>query len=624
MRLRAALSALGLGVAALGACGHDERLSILADAGAPAGGAGGSDAGAGGSAGSWLESVEALRLFPTSSHPSVSFEDCLFGSPLAFERGASSEIIVAVGERVVGLEPESGAELYSILLPATGAERPFVISTPVLVGHRLVVAYHTTEMPGETHKPGRDVMDPRKSQHVAVVDLEARALDASFPLLTLAATAPAFDAGKTVPFRPDHALQRGALTHVPSASGLGTIVVTFGNGRDLQPWHGWVFELSLDAWQKSGAAAAISLTRVLTPEHDCGPEDESGSRARLCGGGLWAPSGPLLIDADAGPELILSPGNGKLDLPRGDYANTLLRVRPGLPFVPECNNQACSNFDADQPALACIESCTNLFVPRVPPDDPPLRPESGVCDGTSLFQCWEKLDYVGGSTPVVAATPKGTRVLVYPTKEGHVFLVDLAHFGKLYQRKKLVDVCGTKSDGCQADWAGMIVTQPALAQIGAETLLVIPTFMPDTTHESGVFGLALSDGPSGPELEKRWVFPAAGSSAARKRFRWHPSRASVVELAGEQTVWLVEPGTVDQVPGKLLGLRASDGALLIDQPMAGRGFRFVKPLAHRGVLYTPSCNRDQGAGSLEAHRLLPLRTGRTAGSASGFQASTPR
>ncbi len=625
VRIAAVLVAAALfGAGALAACGHDEALVAATGGGGSAGSAGGSgdggagaggDAGAGGSTTSRIDSVAAERLFPTASHPSISFEDCLFGSALAFEHAGKSEIVIAVGDHVVGLDPTSGAELYRIELPATGAERPFVVSTPALVGNRLVVAYHTTLMPDETHKPGRDVMDSRKHQHVAVVDLEARAVDPTFPLVTLSATLPAFDSGKSVPFRPDHALQRGALAHVPSTSGLGTIVVTFGNARDLQPWHGWVFELSLDAWQTTGASAAVTLTRLLTPEHDCGPEDESGSRSRACGAGLWAPSGPLLVDGDTGPELVLSPGNGKLDLSRGDYANTLLRVRPGIPFAAGCDPEACAKFDADQPALACVESCKDLFVPRVPSGDPPLRPASGVCDQTTLFQCWEKLDYIGGSTPVVAATPKGTRVVAYATKEGHVFLVDWAHFGTLYQRKKLVEVCGTESDGCQADWAGMIVTQPTVARASDTTLIVVPTFMPDKTHESGVFALALVDGPNGPRLENRWVFPAAGTAAARARFRWHPSRASVVELAGEDTIWLVEPGTVEQIPGRLIGLSAIDGALLTDQTLSGRGFRFTKPLFHQGVLYTPSCNRDQGAGTLEAHRLIPVLGGRAAGSA---------
>ncbi|MBK9001339.1 MAG: hypothetical protein IPM35_36935 [Myxococcales bacterium] len=603
--------AFGLWAAfALASCGKDERLLVEPGSGGSGGfagtPAGGGNAGSSGSGGApKLASVGAERLFPTQENPGISLDDCLFGSPLAFERDGSTEIVVALGEHVVGVEPLTGQELYRVKLPASGAERAFVISTPVLVGQRLIVAYHTTEAPNESKKPGRDVMDLRKSQRVAVVDLAQRALDPAFPPLTLAAEEPAATPGKTVLFRADKALQRGALVHVPEGGELGVVAVAFGNGRDLQPWHGWMFEVSLDAWSSLGAAQAVSRVRLITPEHDCGPEGSSGSRTRICGGGLWSPSGVLLVNGESGPELILPAGNGQLDLPRGDFANTLLRVRPGVAFDPGCDAAACAAFDPDQPALACVESCNNLFVPRVPAGDPALVPESGVCDGLGMFECWEKLDYVGGSTPVLGQTPGGKQVLLSPTKDGHVYVVDAEHLGTLHQRKKLVDVCGAKGHNCQADWAGMIVTQPTPAKVGGAALFVVPTFMPDSVHTAGVFGLELVDGAKGPELVTRWVFPEPESLAAKQRFRWHPSRATVATLLGEDTVWLVEPGTVDQIPGRLIGLRASDGSLLVDQKLAGRGFRFTKPLFHAGVLYTPSCNADFGPGTLEAHRLVP-------------------
>lgn len=608
MRLIAFSSLL---VLALGpGCGRDERLSLpRADGGAgghagiPGGGgvpaSGGSGGGSGGGS---LASLSAERLFPTAARPGLEEPDCLFGSPLVYESTGSSQILVAVGEHVIAVDPETGAELHRVKLPADGSERAFVISTPVIVGHRLVVAYHTTLASAETAKPGRDVMDPRKQQRVAVVDLTAHALDPEFPPVTLSASVPAATPGENVIFRPDRALQRAALVHVPDKE-LGSVFVTFGNGRDLQPWHGWSFELSLSAWQKAGAGGAVVRTLLVTPEHDCGPEGSSGSRARICGGGLWSPSGPLRLDGPTGSELVLAAGNGVLDLERGDYANTLLRVRPGETFDSGCDAAACKGFDRDAPQNACVESCKNVFVPRIPAGDPPLAPESGVCDGLPMFPCWEKLDYVGGSSPIDAETPNGKRVLAYPTKDGHVYLVDAQHFGTLYQRKKLVDVCGKAGHVCQADWAGMSVTQPAKAEVGGQVVLVVPTFMPDTVHDAGVFGLDLVDGANGPELRTRWVFPSPGTPAARQRFRWHPSRATVARFGTTDVVFLVEPGTVDQVPGRLVGLAADDGRALLDEQLAGRGFRFGKPLHHQGVLYTPSCKSDFGPGSLEAHRL---------------------
>ena len=144
-----------------------------------------------------------------------------------------------------------------------------------------------------------------------------------------------------------------------------------------------------------------------------------------------------------------------------------MRVGSGLAFDPACDASACASFDPDLPALSCIESCKNLFVPRIPAGDPALLPESGVCDGATMFECWEKLDYVGGSTPVRLETASGKSVLAYPTKDGHVYLVDANHLGTLYQRKKLVDVCGTVAEPCQLDAEAERLALRAARAVGA-------------------------------------------------------------------------------------------------------------------------------------------------------------
>jgi hypothetical protein len=576
-------------------CGTDEPISAQAT-----GGSAGFDAGDGAPK---LESVALERLFPTSAQPSVEFPDCTFSSALVRQGAAGKEILLAVADRIVALHPLTGALLYELVLPGPSGEHPFAISTPVLVGNRLIVAYHTTSATTQSRKPGRDVMDPRLSQIVAVLDLEQKRVDPEFPFVVLAAEKPAFEAGQSVKFRADKALQRGTLVHHAWSGELGRVIVTFGNARDLQPWHGWAFELSLDAWKSAGAAAAVSGVLLVTPEHDCGPENASGSRARICGGGLWAPSGPLMIPESAGYQLILPPGNGQLDLARGDYANTLMRVGPTLAFDPECDDAACSPFDPDQPPLACIESCKNLFVPRIPAGDPPFLPESGVCEGTTMLECWEKLDYVGGSTPVRIEVLPNDAVLAYPTKDGHVYLVDAEHLGTLHHRKKLVDVCGSSQDACQADWAGMIVTEPAVGKVGERTLLVVPTFMPDKTHPAGVFALAVDVSSGQPRLETVWTFPEPGRPEARQRFRLHPSRASIATLSGsaDPIVVLVEPGTSAGKQGRLIALRLADGLLLADTELSGRGMRFGQPLIVDDVVYTPSCASDFGTSKLEAH-----------------------
>ena len=67
----------------------------------------------------------------------------------------------------------------------------------------------------------------------------------------------------------------------------GMLYVSFGNSSDIQPWHGWLFELDLDAWAARGVAAAINAVLLSTPESSCGIPGESGSSDMICGGGIW-------------------------------------------------------------------------------------------------------------------------------------------------------------------------------------------------------------------------------------------------------------------------------------------------------------------------------------------------
>lgn len=519
-----------------------------------------------------------------------SVPECMLASPLLGPDGA---VVTAAGAALRGADPRSGALLWEIELPAPAGERAFVTGTPALVGEtRAVVAYHTT--PADATE--RDVRTTRLRQRVVVVDLQAHAPDAAFAPLDLDASLPGN--GGPVAFRPDRQLARPMVV-VGRAPGdtLGRAYVTTGNAQDLQPWHGWVFEIDLDAW-RGGAPAVRAL--VTTPEPDCGPEGASGSRTRICGGGLWAPSGPLVRQVGGEDELVLAPGNGQLDLARRDYANTLMRVRRGLAFDPGCDAAACAASPPTEPTDACVATCANLYVPRL--DGQPLpRPENGVCDGlTSLYDCWAKLDFQGGSTPVEVPLASGRRPLVYATKDGHAYLVDGDHLGTQHDRLKLVEICGTRDDKCTMSWAGMIVTQPAV--LGARVF--VPTFMPDETHEAGVFALDVRD-ETRPRLEVAWRFPAAGSADARQRFRRHPSRPLALTLpSGLETVWLVEAAAPGG-RGRLIGLRASDGALLADAPLDGPGYRFTLPLYRDGVLYVPTCGGDQGPGRLEAFQLTP-------------------
>jgi hypothetical protein len=408
-----------------------------------------------------------------------------------------------------------------------------------------------------------------------------------------------------ISFLPSHALGRGALVHGRSPGDtLGKVYVTFGNVRDLQPFHGWIFEVSLDEWLGQGAANAVRAALVITPDADCGPDGSDGARDHICGGGLWAPSGPLLVPKGDSYEIFLAPDNGRLDLARHEYARTLLRVGPGLVFDDGCDAASCQSFDENAPDRSCAESCTNLFIPRLLPQDPPLRPENGVCDGISnMFECWYKLDYPGGSTPVRITIPEGPTVLVYPNKDGHVFLLDAEHLGTLYDRKELVPVCGTRADPCLFDWGGMIVTQPAVTAIDGAPVVLIPTFMPDHTHAAGVFALRVGLVGGVPQLTPLWQSPAATTAGAHTRFRFHPTRMTLARTFGHEVGWIVDVAGSGQ-RGTLLGIRSDDGVIEVEQPLTGPGYRFTSPLVHDDVVYVSSCVTDSGPGMLEAFRTV--------------------
>lgn len=541
------------------------------------------------------------RLFPATTAAAERVPSCIYASPVGSESG--DLVLLAAGSRASAYEPESGALRWSVLLPAPDGEQALAVSTPLRIGDRLFVSYHTIhETPQNVH-----VTLPRHRHRVAVIDVQKGALDQGFELLELAGSVPAAGGGR-VHFAPGQALGRAQLVRLqPPGSTLGRLYVTFGNARDIQPWHGFAFEIDLDHWYATGATGAVRALFVTTPEADCGPPGASGSRERVCGGGLWAPSGPLVLPGIAGaPDaLILAAGNGQLDLARGDYANTLLRLPAGLQFDPGCDSALCAGSPPGDPDRACSESCANLFIPRLPDGEDFSRQVSrDRCAGLSLFDCWGRLDYIGGSTPAVMTTSRG-RSLLYPAKDGAVYLVDADHLGTLQDRVQLVPVCGTATAECDMDWAGMIVTQPLVVDRDAGQLAIVPTFMPDSEQEAGVVALRIEDGPAGvPSIAEVWRFPPAGSAAARQRFRHHPSRASLwVSPAGRPLALLVEART-DGQPGRLLGLDVDTGEAVIDSPLLGPGYRFVAPLVLGDRVFVPSCESNTaGDAWLEGYRL---------------------
>jgi hypothetical protein len=310
--------------------------------------------------------LKLSRLFPANESSDVKFDDSIIASPLFHLAQSKASVVVPGSDGMVTvLDGETGMLDWQLSVPTPPGQEAQLISTPVKVGKKLVVLYQCLEH------------GVRNSHRMVVMDLAEQKLDDSFPVLTLSAEKPGNDGEGIVKFNPPTAFSHAAVKYVPrSGSNWGTLYTAFGNAGDTQPFHGWLFEIDMDAWQKQGAQNAIRNVLLTTPEPECPVTIESGTQEMICGGGIWAPTGPQIYPAGDSYELLVPTGNGQIDLARQDYANTLMRVKPGLAFDPGCDAGLCKNFDASQPDEACMASCKNLFIPRLPEGSPPLRPDN--------------------------------------------------------------------------------------------------------------------------------------------------------------------------------------------------------------------------------------------------------
>jgi hypothetical protein len=503
---------------------------------------------------------------------------CTYASPVV----AGDQLVIATTDGVVAAYGVDGAPRWQTTLPAPAGYRAWIGATPAVVDdHWIVVAWQDAVIDGED----------RVAHHVAVLDAATGALDPAFPIATLAATAPAYD-GTPVEFLASNNFSRSALIHARRAGDdLGVVYVGFGNLRDIQPWHGWMFELDLDAWQTGGAAAAIAAVRLTTPEADCGPPGESGA-------GVWAPRGPTLVPRGDDYELWIATGNGLLDLAHGQLANTVIRTGRGLGVDPACDAAACADFDPIAPAEACMASCRDLFMPRLAPGDPPLAPPLGRCDGLGFLECYAELDLdLGASTPAVVTTPAGREVAVLPAKDGAVYLFDAAHFGAMLHRLPLREFCGSNGGSCTANWAGTMVTQPAIAIVDGAPVAIIPTFYFDAVNAAGVVALDVVDDAGGPRLRERWSAPARDAAEAVDQFRGHTGRAVVIDRAadGPQVV-IADP--VEDGDAVLYLIDAATGAIRDRGRLDGNGRKYIRPAVVGDRVFVTSCAGGPDRGDL--------------------------
>jgi len=553
-------------------------------------------------------SASVERAFPTALNPGVTFPECTLASPLRFDSPSrGTEVVVTSGATVAALDPATGALRWEVVLSTSDNEVAYAVSTPVFVGSLLVVAYASHPASIGPRSPGTH---PRLRHLVAVVDVESGDLHEEFEPVELDGSFLANDGVSTIPFRPSNALNRSALAHAVAAGDtLGRVFVSFGNVRDIQPWHGFLFEVHLDRWQSEGPTGAISGSMITTPETDCGPSGVSGSRDRICGGGLWSPGGHLVVEDKQGAAIIVATGNGQLDIPRGDFANALLRLRPGLDWSSGCDEALCADFSPDEPARACLESCSDAFIHRLPEGEEMPLWDPG-CDGMTLYECWGALDYTGGSTPIHVESANGLELVVSTGKDGGLYLIDADHLGTLYDRAQITETCGTLAESCRWDWAGTVVSTPVHAEVlPGEDWIIVPTFVADDVHPAGVVESRITSTTDGsPEVEVRWRAPRFETREATRRFRRHPSRLAVQSFDEAPEVlfgWVVETAPA-RSKGRLMAVRLWDGSIEVDAPLAGPGYRFVQPLIVDDTIYVNSCDSEEGPSYIEAYTLRAM------------------
>lgn len=137
------------------------------------------------------EYFKLQRLFPVDTHPSVTFDESIIASPvLDLSQGRPLVIVSASNGIIAALDGETGALDWQINAPTPEGQLAQLISTPAIIGDKLVILYQCLEK------------GVRSSHRLAVIDLAKKQLDEAFPVLVLSAEKPTADGVGTVKFNP--------------------------------------------------------------------------------------------------------------------------------------------------------------------------------------------------------------------------------------------------------------------------------------------------------------------------------------------------------------------------------------------------------------------------------------
>lgn len=550
-----------------------------------------------------VDLLSAERLWQSSD------TSCIYTSPLLVRsQGQDAVFVIGVEGEVRLIAANDGEDLWAMqLAPTAPADRIGVLATPAIIADRYAVFGYS-----EIVSSPWNVL----AFYVAVLDLETRGLSPEFERVHIQASRPAHATDEQVVFEPLRAVNRGAMRHVevPDRE-LGLVYASYGNGPSVQPFHGWVFELDLDAWRDGGGESAISGVLLTTAENDCGPPGNNATM--VCGGGVWNAAGPTVDHRpDGSYEIFVSTGNGRVDFDVGAYAHSVMRVRRGLVFERECDATLCAPFDEIDPARDCLESCRNVFVPRLEEGEPPLIDGEGRCEGKTFLECYGELDAdLGANAAVVFEVPAGPRVVVQAGKDGALYLVDAEHLGRMYQRLQIMDICGTLDDPCEASWLGMFVTHPVVAEVDGDPVVILSGQMGDNTHPAGITAVRVAMDGDEPRMTVHWQVPDFESDEALRVFRNQSGRPTLAIIEGETYVLVVETRralfsrvTGIDPPGQLWAVRVRDGHLGLRADLTDAGQRYSIPYVAGDHVYVTSCEgRGERDGRVEAYRLSVSR-----------------
>jgi hypothetical protein len=105
-----------------------------------------------------------------------------------------------------------------------------------------------------------------------------------------------------------------------------------------------------------------------------------------------------------------------------------------------------------------------------------------------------------------------------------------------------------------------------------------------------------------PALQKLWQTPDPSTPEAVRRFRRHTGRPVLYRSdAGDEYVFVVEPRSGG---GTLWVVRARDGRLVTQVPLASDGVRCSKPYLEGNRLYVGTCEIEGlGRGRIEAFEI---------------------